>query len=177
MTFGKVGNAPPVFAGEGNERIWLVLKNNTRWTISVRTFGLGDGYSKAEAGLMFDAEADDCYVPESPVPNGYGGDAASLTDLQAGEELLFSVPTTYLAPGLAVRVNFRFNWERNKRYTRYSTYFSYWDLPENLRDKEKEKKLKQRCGGGSIGGPAEYYRSPLPTELKLSAPPTSPKKR
>ena len=126
---------------------------------------------------MFDAEADGCYMPDTPLPNGYGLDTASLTDLQAGEELLFSVPKTYLDPGLAIRVDFRFNWERNERYTRYSTYFSYWHLPENLRDREKEKKLKQRCGAGLVGGPAEYYRSPLPTDLKLSAPSASPKKR
>lgn len=170
VKFRKAGDAPPVFNGEGKERIWLTLKNNTHWTISVLTFDLGDGYEEAEAGLMFDVEAYGGVIPESPVPNGYVLDVASLTELRAGEELLFSVPKTYLDPGLAIRVDFRFTWERNQSHTRYSAYFSYWDLPKELQDIEKEKKLKQRYGS-TVGGGAEYHASPLPTELQPPLPP------
>ncbi len=109
---------------------------------------------------MYDVEPSGAYMPDGPVPAGTSFDVGSLAAVGPGEQLPFSVPRNHLAPGLAIRVNFTFNWERNNRYTRYSSVFSYWDLPGNLRDSDKEEKLKRRYGGGGVRGPVDYHGSP-----------------
>jgi hypothetical protein len=162
MQFERVAKSPPLLEGEPDQRIWLRLKNNTRWPILVLLFGVPDEYG--EAGLFHSVEAPSI-ITDAPLPRGYWFDVASSNALQPGDSLTFSVPKNHLDPGLQIRVDFEFAWERNSRYTRHSSCFSYWDLPSSLHDKQKEKKLKYEFEIGN-GGPVEYLRSPLPKVLE-----------
>ncbi len=78
-------------------------------------------------------------IPDAPLPEGHSFDVVSSVEIGPGKGLAFSVPRNHLDPGLAIRVDFEFGWEKNNRYTRHSSHFSYWDLPGGLRDKQKEK--------------------------------------
>ncbi len=170
IKFRRLAKAVPLGSDEGEERIWLVLKNNTRWTIDVRAFGVPEDYDGAEAGLMYEVEADGPYEPDQPVPRGYWFDVGPLIAVQPGGELRFSVPREHLAPALAIRVDFTFEWERNKRYTRHSTVFGYWDLPEKLRDRQREKRLKPRFAITAPADGAQFQTSPIPSLLPSSPP-------
>jgi hypothetical protein len=163
MVFQKVGKCEPLLAGETGERVWLILKNNTRWSILVRTFGVPDEYG--EAGLFYDVEASGS-VPDGPLPHGYWWDLASLSDIGSGESLTFSVPRNHLDPGLAIKVNFQFDWEGYDDHIRHFSYFSYWDLPDALRDKQKEKKLRWPSFRGAV--------RLLPAVPQLDEPPEPP---
>jgi len=171
IVFRRMGPGVPLSDDETKERTWLSLRNNTRWPISVATFGLPDEYSETETGLMYTVEAPGAYAPDAPLPIGYEFDVGTSTEIGPGQELRFSVPRNHLGPGLGIRVKFGFKWESNQRYTRYATVFSYWDLPDKFRDKVAEKNLKLRYGASGGGAPAEPQPSPLPTKLE---PPTHP---
>jgi hypothetical protein len=116
-------------------------------------------------------------MPDGPIPYGRGVDVASSVEMDTGESLRFSVPRTHLDPGLSIKIDFQFGWEQNNHNTRHSSYFSYWDLPNTLRNKEKEKKLK--CVSGLCLPELKTMPPPKPTELPepppvVSAPLTIP---
>jgi hypothetical protein len=161
MEFRKVGKCPTMWRGENTDRIWLGLRNNTRWTLLVTANGVKDK-CYGEASLFYRVEANGS-VPEGPIPYGHWLDVGSILEIEPGEALNFSVPKAHLDPGLSIRIDFRFKWEENTRYTRYSSYFSYWDLPEALRDRAKEKKLK--CVGGRCLPELTPAPSPQPPNL------------
>jgi hypothetical protein len=172
----KEGPGAPLRDDELRERMWLSLRNNTRWTILLRTFRLPDEYDKHEVGLMYTVEAPGAYAPDGPLPVGYEFDVGTLTEVGPGQELRFSVPRNHLAPGLGIRVNFNFKWEDNQRYTRYATVYSYWDLPDKFKDKAADRKLRLRYGSSERGAPAEAQPSAGPTKLNPPQPPAPPKK-
>jgi hypothetical protein len=145
MEFRKVGKCPPPQRGESQDRLWLALRNNTRWRIIVRANGV-ENECYGDASPFYRVEANGSKVPDGPIPFGHWFDVASLLEIGPGEELTFSVPKFHLDPGLSIRVDFEFSWEKNGRYTRHSSYFSYWDLPVAFHDREKEKRLK--CANG-----------------------------
>jgi hypothetical protein len=166
LEFKKVGKCPPVNRGEKNERIWLALRNNTRWQISVLANGvISECYG--DASPFYEVEADKFAMPDGPIPYGHGLDVASSLEIGPGDVLSFSVPRTDLDPGLSIRVDFEFAWERNRRYTRHSSYFRYWDLPAALHDKAKEKKLK--CVGGLC---ISESPQPVPQPSTIPVPPS-----
>ena len=78
-----------------------------------------------EASPFYRVEADEILAPEGPIPYGHWFDVASLVEIESGTVLKFSVPKGDLAPGLGIRVDYQFMWEKNNRYTRHSTHFSY----------------------------------------------------
>jgi hypothetical protein len=121
---------------------------------------------------LYEVEASGSRVPDGPIPHGHWLDVASPVDIDPGEVLVFSVPKTHLDPGVSIRVDFEFEWEKNHRYTRHSSYFSYWDLPSALRDREKEKKLKWVAGPcpAVVIQPPEPVRMPDPPLVIRPAP-------
>ena len=145
MEFKRVGKCPPLVPGKTNDRIWLALRNNTRWSIFISANGVEDD-CYGDASPFYSVEANGSMVPDGPIPDGNWLDVASRVEIGPGESLTFSVPRAHLDPGLSIRVDFEFSWEKNNRYSRHSSYLDYWDLPAALRNKEKEKKLK--CGRG-----------------------------
>ena len=128
MQFTKVVRCPSSDAGQSGERIWLALRNNTRWPVLVRANGVEDE-CYGDASPFYRVEGNGSMVPDGPIPYGHWFDVASLLEIAPGEILNFSIPKAHLDPGLSIKVDFQFNWEKNNRYTRYSSYFSYWDLP------------------------------------------------
>jgi hypothetical protein len=168
MEFVKAGNCPPANSGQKGERVWLAIRNNTRWTISVLANG-EESKCYGDASPFYSVEANEARGPEGPIPPGYWFDAASSVEIEPGGMLRFSVPRTNLDPGLSVRVDFRFTWEKNDHDTRHSSYFSYWDLPQSLHDKAKETKLK--C----LRGPCFFVQPQLvPQPVSIPAPPSLP---
>jgi hypothetical protein len=166
MEFKRVGKCPSSFRGDS---IWLSLRNNTRWPILIRANGPADGCD-SDASPFYSVEARESMVPEGGIPQGYWFDVASLVEIGPAEVLSFNVPKSHLDPGLSLRVDFEFSWEKNNRYTRHSSYFSYWDLPPTLRDKEKESKLK--CIRGWCISAAKPPEMPEPPALIMPVAPS-----
>jgi hypothetical protein len=170
MEFRRVGKCQALSQGENTDRIWLGLKNNTRWTVLVTANGVEDE-CYGEASPWYRVEANGSAVPEGPIPYGHWPDVGSILEIEPGEVLNFSVPKVHLDPGLSIRIDFRFYWEENTRYTRYSSLFSYWDLPDALRDTVKEKKLK--CVGWLCT--TELKPAPSPRPIEIPDPPLLPR--
>ncbi|HWQ56735.1 MAG TPA: hypothetical protein VN442_23820 [Bryobacteraceae bacterium] len=166
MEFRKVGKCPPANRGDKNDRIWLALKNNTRWQISVLANGV-ESECYGDASIFYRVEQNEFAMPDGPIPHGHWLDVASRVEIEPGDVLNFSVPKTHLDPGLSIRVDFEFTWEKNNRYTRHSSCFSYWDLPSALHDKAKEKKL--RCVSGMC---VTYSEAPVPQPSTIPLPPS-----
>ena len=141
IEFIKAGKAAPLFADEARKRIWLRLTNNMRFVILVSAFGVPDEYG--DVGLFHEVEASGTATPDGALPHGYWWDVSTSYPVEPGESVTFSVPQTNLDAGLAIRVDFRFDWGQVDD-TRHSVYFSYWSLPASLHDKAKEAKLKCR---------------------------------
>jgi hypothetical protein len=143
IKFERIGKGEPLEIDEGNERIWLRLINNTKWTVTLFEFDMIEG--NAGKGLYYEIEREiDNGLPKE-VPIGYRrtGDAFSPAALlKSGKSILFSVPREHLVENLTIRIDFNFIWERNKEKAystesepRHSIYFSASDLNNSLRVK------------------------------------------
>lgn len=165
MEFKRIGRCLSQDREQASDRIWLTLRNNTRWTISIRANGV-ETECYGDASPFYRVEVSEWRAPDGPIPYGHWFDVSSVVEIESGTTLTFSVPKTDLDPGLGIRVDFKFTWEENNLYTRHSSHFSYWDLPERLRDKAKEKKLK--CV--SVSAPcinSQPNIAPQPTEFPV----------
>jgi hypothetical protein len=154
MTFVKSGKCSPFREGESKERVWLALTNNTRWTISIGTFGAPEDCGKNDYGVEYEVVRYGPGWPDGPLPAGYLFEVSSIADLKPGAKVVFSVARNHLDLGLGISVNFTFDWELNQGATRHSSLFSYWDLPDSLRDKKRERSLPPHGGKPTLSVPA-----------------------
>jgi hypothetical protein len=128
ITFERVGQLKSPDVGDGNERVWLRLHNNTRWPLMLDMSAVPSG-EYGDAGLFYE--------------NLLGGEiilrvqchVCTLNSLGSGKSLLFSIPQTDLAKERAIRVKFSYGWEdRNDvaggREAVHHVYFDSSNLPQ-----------------------------------------------
>ena len=113
MQFKKAGKCPSAASGTANGLIWLSLKNNTRWPISVDANGVED-QCYGDFSPFYQVEANGSSAPDGPIPDGRWSDVGSSVLIEPGESLEFSVPRSHLDPGLGIRIDFEFSWGKEQ---------------------------------------------------------------
>jgi hypothetical protein len=137
----KVGKGKPIYADDSEERVWLKLVNNTKWSIYLGVFVFGD---EENEGLFYDVERGKDESPNTEIPRGYnrGHSSSGDSELKSGNSITFSVPKNHLAGSLKIRIDFTYEWEyasekkpRLYSRTRNSVYLSSSDLKSFLNKK------------------------------------------
>lgn len=129
LTLERVGQVKVPKPGEGRDRVWLKLHNNTRWPIMLEMSGVpSKEYGDAE--LYYDVLSGreliihlECHV-------------CSYNSLGPGKSFVFSVPLEELGAGRALRVRFSYGWEdwddaSTGREAQHYVYFDASKLPKS----------------------------------------------
>ena len=129
-------NRPSVFIdfvrvekSSGKGWVWLRLYNNTRWEIRYKA----DPIHLKERGV--DAENVRYENSSKDGRSTSGGDMVRVEDLQPGEFIYFRVPLSKIDyRGWMISVDFEFGWEDTHNEPQHRVHFSYFDLPQGLRE-------------------------------------------
>ncbi len=158
IEFERSGKAPPLFEGEKEERIWLRLYNNTKWTIEFCSFSVKDKYGGT--GIVYEVKRNRATfatvgvdehrsgtstLPEAKsqqgdtkTPQGYStGDTCTPYSLASGKSVVFSLPREHLGKGLYIEFEFWPEWENRDNelgnFPQSYVSFSHQELPSNER--------------------------------------------
>lgn len=131
LSFVRYSKPEPAQAGEGGERVWLRLHNNTRWSISLLASDVRKGLGDASLHYEVAPNPRPPAVLAPPAVVASGGaiekpEAAAIPceltvselchsctviKLPRGSSLLFSVPRGHLCWNAILRVRFSYEWE------------------------------------------------------------------
>ena len=138
ITFEYAGKRQPLHTDESNKGVWLRLHNNTIWPIRFQGFSVDDSFStpagiEKEAGVLYGIEVVGDYKDgKAPIANR--SHTHSIKSIPSGSSIVFSLPREHLATGLAIYVNYNFEWEVERGRIRSGepkhrvSFYSY-DLP------------------------------------------------
>jgi len=146
-----VGKAAPLFDGEAEQRVWLRLVNNSRWSVELCSFTVGKDYG--ESGVVHAVKqyleggkaGELRHGKEMPgsagavrqgqrIPSGYSTwDTCNVFILASGKSLVFSVPLTHLTKDYYIQVEYWPEWENRDNvlgdFPRYFVTFGGRQLP------------------------------------------------
>lgn len=108
IRFEREGKMEPLYSGESYERIWLRLHNNSRWKILLCSSPVPKSYGDAE--LEYEIER---YRGSGDTPSTGSSDSCSYLMVGSRKSIVFSIPREHLAKGLAIKLSFRYEWERD----------------------------------------------------------------
>jgi hypothetical protein len=106
----REGEREPLHVGDGKKGVWLRFHNNSIWQVGICAFDVPTDYG--EIGINYEVERFNSSRSPEEAPTGYearGG--CSRLFIKPGRSLLFSLPREHLAEGLAIKVEFRYEWE------------------------------------------------------------------
>jgi hypothetical protein len=132
INFERKGRIEPLYLGESSERVWLRFNNNSKWKIMFCSNPVPKEYGHMEVIYEIDR-----YKGPGGIPGTRSSDTCGYFLLDAGKSILFSVPQEHLADGLAVKVQFRYEWEidpdgaDNLLEPKHYTYFYSEDIPKS----------------------------------------------
>jgi hypothetical protein len=129
ITFERAGKRKPLEQGESDQGVWLRLRNNTRWPLTLAMNGVPKEYG--DAALFYDVLSEGKVVVEGRCH------VCSSNQLHPGGSLLFSLPREDLVKGRAIRVKFSYGWEHPddvfaEREPQHFVYFYSSKLPPQL---------------------------------------------
>ena len=153
IAFRRVGKRIPVFPTESEHGLWLALRNNCRYSISVETMETLDEPNKNEGTLLVhDVVPIVTSIYSTPLPPGapaakilanakldkppgyaLPGDFAITAEVQPGKELLFSVPLENVTRKwfIRIQVDFRIPGDRGVQPLVFVD-FDFPDLPKDV---------------------------------------------
>lgn len=151
VEFERSGKAPPLFEAEKEDRIWLRLQNNTKWTMEFCSFSVKSQYGgtgvvyevKRHGSPVGDEEGttlqrDRNQQGQTKTPQGYStGDTCTAYHLASGKSVVFSVPREHLRKNLYLEIEFWPEWENRDNelgsFPQSYVSFSNQELPTNER--------------------------------------------
>jgi TonB family protein len=109
VDFIRVGKGEPIRIEDSEERVWLKFVNNTKWSVYLSVFDIGDN----ENGLFYDVEKIRDDFSNQEIPRGYNRAGAGSPDseLKSGKSINFSVPQNHLADNLKIKIDYTYKWE------------------------------------------------------------------
>jgi hypothetical protein len=149
LKFDHIGKRAPMYAGEGQQGLWLRLVNNCRIPVEVATYQdiAGNpgvpvpdeiiknsairGPKPADAGQQ-NRDGD---VPPSELPDGYPSDVPETVLVEPGTSIVFGVPLNHVSPRwhLQVQVALHFSTVRRVSQPQTGVAFFWTDIPEKFR--------------------------------------------
>jgi len=131
ISYEREGEIEPLYVGESEKRVWLRLHNNSKWKIMFCSGPIPKEYGETEI-----THAIERYKGYGETPGTRSADSCGYLILESGKSVLFSVPREHLANGLAIKVQFRYEWEidpdgsENLLEPKHYTYFYSSDIPK-----------------------------------------------
>jgi len=113
VSFDRIAPGTPLTNKEEPTRIWLRLRNNSRWPINVGVFEAGhgeDGWALLHGVIeVSNSGTQSDELAKKRAPTGYdSADVVSATVVRPGHQLRFSVPSDHIRPEWYIRVKFEF---------------------------------------------------------------------
>lgn len=135
VNFEREGNRKPLKTGDSNKGIWLRFHNNSKWKVGFCMFDIPKEYGDKELNYEVERFENTKELKETPVASDPEG-SCSLVFIESGKSVLFSVPREHLAEGLAIKIQFRYEWETdpdgftNELEPKHYAYFYSSDVPQ-----------------------------------------------
>jgi hypothetical protein len=109
IAFERRGPWKPLKKFESRSRVWLRLINNSRWNIAACMWDVSKEYGEKE--LVYEVETfDPKHRVQAPITTNPEGSCPRMSVIP-GTSILFSVPHEHLSDGLAIKIQFRYEWE------------------------------------------------------------------
>jgi len=129
--FEREGKIEPLYDGQSDTRVWLRFYNNSKWKVMFCSNPIPKEYGETETTYEIER-----YEGFGETPGTRSSDTCAYLLLEAGKSILFSVPREHLAEGLAIKVQFRYEWEIDPDGTdnflepKHYAYFYSSDIPK-----------------------------------------------
>lgn len=136
VSFEREGKRKPLRTGDSNNGVWLRFHNNSKWKVGVCMFDTAKDYGDKELNYEVERYEGASESEETPIANDPEG-SCPLVFIESGKSVLFSVPREQLAKGLAIKVQFRYEWETDsdgfisELEPKHFAYFYSSDIPKN----------------------------------------------
>lgn len=145
LQYDHEGERKSDYPGEGSERLWLRIHNNTRWAISVETHSFYVGpkvaplrllSGKGALGIRDGIEISPLYAVEQESEAGFDrlpvnwGDVSAVSWIPSGGTVLMSLPKADLVKGRRVALPFSYEWESEGASIAHEGYFYAWEVPQ-----------------------------------------------
>jgi hypothetical protein len=130
ISYEREAKIEPLYEGESNKRIWLRFHNNSKWKVMFCSNLVPKEYGETE--VEYEIER---YIGSGEVPSARYSDACGYFSLKSGKTVLFSIPQEHLLKGLAIKIQFRYEWETepngsdNLLEPKHYTFFYSEDIP------------------------------------------------
>ncbi|RMG01936.1 MAG: hypothetical protein D6735_11040 [Acidobacteria bacterium] len=145
ISFEREGNRKPLHTGDSNKGVWLRLHNNSKWRIWVCMWDVPKEYGEKELTYEVERYEKSGNCEETPLSTDPEG-SCPLELMKPGESVLFSVPREHLAEGLAIKVNFLYEWDIDSDGSisdlepKHYVYFYSSQIPKNNSGQSKQKR-------------------------------------
>ena len=145
ITFVRLGVREPLRVGESRRGAFFRLHNNTRWDLLLRMNGVPP--RNGDAGMFYSViEAPNGYPP-THLPRGEPRiDVSSVSPIEPGDSIEFSVPQEHIGEGLALQIEFNYEWEARDRAgipsanePTHMVVFYHSQLPASMRRGERRR--------------------------------------
>lgn len=110
VNFEREAKRKPLKTGDSDKGVWLRFNNNSKWKVGVCMFDIPKEYGDKELNYEVERYENVGESEETPKANDSEG-SCPLVFIGSGKSVLFSVPREHLAEGLAIKVQFRYEWE------------------------------------------------------------------
>lgn len=130
ISFERKGKIAPPYIGVSNMRVWLRFHNNSRWKVMFCSGLIAKEYGETEAEYQVER-----YKGSGETPGTRGSDSCQYLLVSPDKSVLFSVPLEHLAYGLAIKIEFRYEWELDPNGSddlsepKHYAYFYSDDIP------------------------------------------------
>ena len=135
VSFEREGKRKPFKTGDSNKGVWLRFHNNSKWKVGVCMFDVPKEYGDKELNYEVERYENAGDSEETPTANDPEG-SCPLVFMESGKSVLFTVPREHLAKGLAIKVQFRYEWETesdgftSELEPKHYAYFYSSDIPK-----------------------------------------------
>jgi hypothetical protein len=106
LSFEREGKIESLYEGESNQRVWLRFHNNSKWKVMFCSSPVPKKYGETDADYEIER-----YKGSGEIPGTRNSDTCGYLLLDSGKSVLFSVPKEHLTKGLAIKIQFRYEWE------------------------------------------------------------------
>jgi hypothetical protein len=134
VSFEREGKWKPFKKFESERRVWLRFHNNSKWQIGACMWDVPKEYGDKD--IVYDVER---YKKGghgvTPVTTSQENSCPRIF-IESGRSILFSVPIEHLADGLAIKIQFRYEWETepdgfsSDLEPKHYAYFYSSDIPK-----------------------------------------------
>lgn len=131
ISYERQGKIDPLYGGESGKRVWLRFHNNSRWRVMFCSNPISKEYGETE--ITYEIER---YEYSGETPGTRSSDTCGYLLLETGKSILFSVPLEHVTDGLAIKIQFRYDWETdpdgsdNLLEPKHYAYFYSSDIPK-----------------------------------------------